>query len=88
MKLINITKGNQISAGNFIISIGAFNTGDIAIISKSTGDFTRLTQAKRSKKLRKIKRTFKSFINNDTTFNFQFMTDDLTTQLIMMLKSK
>jgi len=88
METINIKKGNQINAGNFIISIGTFNAGHVAIISKSSGEFVLLKQAKISKKLRKIKRNFKSYINNDTTFNFEFMTEDLTIQLITILKSK
>ena len=84
--LITITKGAQINAGNFIVSIGSFNTAHVAIISKSSGNFVKLQQAKKSKKLRQVKRKFKSWINNDDTFNFDHMGDDMATQLIMMLR--
>ena len=68
-------KGQQINAGNFIVSIGTFDTQDVAIISKKSGDFVKLKQAKVSKKLRKIKRLHKLWLNNHDTFNFQFMPD-------------
>ena len=81
-----IVKGNLINAGNFQVSIGSFRRSDIAIISKSSGDFVKLSQVKNSKILKSVKRKFKSWINNDETFNFEHMTDDMTVDLIWMLK--
>jgi hypothetical protein len=86
MKTI-FTKGQDINAGNFIVNIGTFDTTDIAIISKSNGRFTKLKQAKVSKRLRKVKKHFKSNINNDFDFVFQFMVPSQVIQLIKILRS-
>lgn len=86
MKTI-FTKGQDIDAGKFIVNIGVFDTSDVAIISKSTGKFTTIKQTKVSKKLRKVKRDFKSNINNKANFVFQFMTDDQISQLIKILRA-
>ena len=80
------TRGQNISAGNFIINIGSFDTTDVAIISKSTGAFTKIKQAKVSKKLRKVKRVFKSFINNPDTFVMQHLDSDQVRTLLQILK--
>jgi hypothetical protein len=85
---MNFKKGTSISAGNFLVSIGTFNLSDVAIISKSSGEFVTLSMTKRSKKLRLIKRRLKCFLSCDQTFNFQHMTEDKTQELIDILKSK
>jgi len=41
-----IKKGTLISAGNHLVSIGAFNRSDIAILSKHTHKFVKLERAK------------------------------------------
>ena len=84
--LDQIKKGNLINCGNFLLSIGTFNTSDVAIISKSSGDFVKMKSLKKSKKLKSVKRKFKSWLNSDNTFTFQFMTPDLTVDLIHLLK--
>lgn len=76
----------QISAGNFVVSVGVFTTGDIAIVSKSTGDFVSLSSTKRSKKLKSIKRKFKHFMCSEDQFFFSHFSDDMTVDLINMLK--
>jgi len=81
-----IVKGNLISAGNFLVSIGAFDRSDVAIISKWSGDFVSLKSCKKSKKLKSVKRKFKIWLNNPDTFHFQFMTPDMTVDLINLLK--
>ena len=80
-----LEKGMVIKAGNFIVSIGSFNITDIAIISKSTGDFVKFKNIKKGGKLAKIKRKFKNNINSDTTFTFSFMQPDTTAELIKFL---
>lgn len=89
MKTIQIIKGNQISAGNFIVSIGTFNSTDVAIYNKKqTRGFSKIASCKRSKKLTSIKKQFKVFLNNDTTFNFQFMQPDDARKIIAILRKK
>jgi len=83
---MKFTKGQQINAGNFIVSIGTFDTSDVAIISKHSGDFVLIKQTKISPKLKRVKRLLKSWLNSNNTFTFQFMNDDLTTQLLNILK--
>ena len=87
MKTLEIKKATLISAGNHLVSIGTFKTSDIAILSKHTHEFVKLERAKTNKKLKKVKRLFKSNLNNDTDFVFEFFTDDKTRQLISILKS-
>lgn len=83
-----LIKGQQISAGNFIVSIGIFKTTDVAIINKSqTRGFSQLASCKRSKKLRKVKRNFKAFLNSEKTFTFEWMQEDQVEQLIKILKA-
>lgn len=88
MKTIEIKKDAQINAGSFIVSIGTYNTGDVAIISKSSGEFSKLKDIRKGGKLAKVKRRFKRELNNRETFNFQFMTEEKTLELIKLLKSK
>jgi len=76
----------QISAGNFIISIGRDGVRDVAIFSKSTGDFVKLTSKKRSKKLRAVHRKFNKFVSSFDTFCFSWFTDDMVVDLINILK--
>jgi len=80
-------KGQQIKIKNFTISIGAFNTSEVSIISNTSGDFVKLKQTKVSKKLRKVKRQFKVWLNNDIDFCFSHMNDNLTNELISVLKN-
>jgi hypothetical protein len=82
----NFKKGQQISVGNFIVSIGSFDISDVAIISKSSGNFVLLKQTKISPKLKRVKRLFKSWLNSDSTFTFQFMDQDQVVQIINILK--
>ena len=85
--MATFTKGQQIFLDkSFTISIGSFDTSDVAIISNFTGQFVTLSTAKKSKRLRKVKRKFKTFINNDQDFCFQHMPDHITADLIDTLK--
>lgn len=82
----NLIKGTQISAGNFIVSIGAFNTEDVAIFSKHTGDFCQFKNIKKGGKLAKVKRKFKNNLNSKSSFSFGFMQPETTKKLIDFLK--
>mgnify|MGYP003109204286 CR=1 FL=1 len=84
--MTNFKKGTTIQAGNHLVSIGTFDTGDIAILSKHTHDFTKLERTKTNKRLKKAKRRFKSFLACDTTFCFRHFSDDMTDELIFILK--
>jgi len=84
MKNLKLKKGQQINAGNFIISIGAFDIREVAIISKSSGDFVKI--ANTGVKLKKVKRKFRTWLNSDTTFTFSFMTEERIIELIELLK--
>jgi len=76
----------QINAGNFIVSVGAFKKSEVAIISKSSGNFVELKQTKVSKKLKAIKRKFKTWINNGETFYFSHMQEEQVNQIVNILK--
>lgn len=77
-------KGEQISAGKFVVSVGSFDESEIAIISKSSGKMSKLKHA--GSKLKQIKRKFKPWLCSQESFAFSFMTNDLTLDLIKMLK--
>jgi hypothetical protein len=82
-----LTKGQQINAGNHIISVGSFNTQDIAIISKHTGAFVKFKDIpKKGSPLNKIKLTFKNFLcsNNDLVFQRLWASD--VQQIVKILK--
>jgi hypothetical protein len=81
-----MTTNTLINCGSFTVSIGQ-TTKDVAIISKSSGDFVKLDQTSRSKKLRKVKRTFKNHLCCDQTFCFSWFNDDMTKQLVDILRS-
>lgn len=84
MKNQDFEKGQEIIVGNFIVSIGIFNAREVAIFSKATGKFCEFKHA--GKKLNKIKRNFKTWLNSNETFTFSFMTKDITEELIENLK--
>tara|TARA_R110000787_G_scaffold278198_1_gene387834 strand:- start:31 stop:309 length:279 start_codon:yes stop_codon:yes gene_type:complete len=84
MKNQDFELGQEISVGNFIVSIGAFNKRDVAIFSKSTGKFCEFKHA--GNKLKKVKRVFKTWLNSNETFTFSFMTKNITEELIKNLK--
>jgi hypothetical protein len=70
---------------NFEVSIGNTET-EVAIISKNTGTFVKLSQAKKSKKLSEIKRKFKWQLNNDQDFCFSWMFEKQALELIKILR--
>ena len=70
---------------NFEVSIGSTET-EVAIISKNTGTFVKLSQAKKSKKLRQIKRKFKWQLNNEQDFCFSWMFEEQALELIKILR--
>lgn len=84
--MIEIKKNQQINAGNFLVSIGTYNETDVAIYSKSSGEFVKFKSINKSKKLKKIKRVFKAWLNSDETFTFQFMPENITIDLIKILR--
>jgi len=84
MKTKDFEKGQEITVGNFIVSIGSFNEKEVAIFSKSTGKFCEFKHA--GKKLKKVKKIFKTWLNSNEIFTFSFMTKDITEELIKALK--
>jgi len=86
METQEITRGRLIKAGNHLVSIGTLKVEDVAIISKHTGEFARIGNA--GKKLKRIKRKFKTWLNSDETFTFSFMTPETTIELIKTLKAR
>lgn len=84
-----IVKGNQISAGNYIVSIGLFNVTDVAIYSKSSGKCVPIKRGnKQTKKFKSIKRKFKHYLCSSRSFYFCHMRPDMTVDLINILKNK
>ena len=81
-----IKKQALIKAGNFLVSIGADKITDVAIISKSTGDFVKFKNIRKGGNLAKAKRKFKRWLNSDETFTFEFMQPETTLELINFLK--
>ena len=87
MKNLKLTKGQQITAGNHIISVGTFDAHDIAIISKSTGKFVKFKDIpKKGSPLNKIKLKFKNFLASDKDLVFQRLWSDDVQQIINILK--
>lgn len=82
-------KDDFFPAGNFMVSIGHYSTTEVALFSKTSGNFVKLNKAnlKRSKTLRKIKRKFRSYLNSKETFTFSHMIPEVTNDLIQTLKS-
>jgi hypothetical protein len=74
-----------IKAKGFEISIGR-RIDQVAIISKSTNEFTPLSSVKKSKRLSKIKRIFRNKLCDSTCFFFEGMDNDSTQKLIKLLK--
>jgi hypothetical protein len=83
---IEIKKGTLIKCKGFDISIGTHDTSDIAIISHSSGDFAKFADIRKGGRLAKIKRKFKLWLCSQDDFCFSFMPNDITLQLIQMLK--
>ena len=86
MKNLEFKKGTLISAGNHLVSIGTFDTSEIAILSPFTMKFTKQERTKTNKRLKKAKRRFKSFLLCDKDFCFGHFDNDMTKELISILK--
>lgn len=85
---IKLTKGQLINAKNHLISIGTFNTTDVAIISKSSGEFVKFKNIpKKNSPLNKIKLRFKSHLCSEDSLVFQWIGSDQVQQMIDILKN-
>ena len=82
---ILIQKNQIIKAGNFLVSIGTYNTTDIAIISKFTGEFVKFKDIRKGGKLEKLKRKFKQNLCSTETFNFSFVQPDALKEIVTFL---
>ena len=82
---ILIQKNQIIKAGNFLVSIGTYNTTDIAIISKFTGEFVKFKDIRKGGKLEKLKRKFKQNLCSTETFNFSFVQPDKLKEIVTFL---
>lgn len=88
-----IKENTMIKAGNHLISIGRTsqffeNLHFVAILSPTTFEFVELAKSKTNKRLRKAKREFKAFLNNNNKFTFQYFSKEQTIRLIEILKGK
>ena len=72
MKTIEIKKYTLVDAGNYNVGIGIHDKTEIAIISKSTGKICMFYYIKRGRKLAKVKRKFKQWLNSGEYFTFSF----------------
>jgi len=70
----------------FDLSISDFNKRELAIFSKTTGEFSPLNS--KSKILKSVKKKFKSNICDRESFCFSFMDDEQTTELINLLNGR
>lgn len=82
----SIKKGQKISAGNYIVSVGTYNSTDVAIVSKNTGEFVKISNIRKGGKLEKAKRKFSKWLNSKETLTFQFMQPDTVSDLVNFLK--
>lgn|SRR5574343_62135 len=83
---LEIKKGALIPAGNYFVSIGTYDTFEVAIISKRSGEFFRLKDARKGGILMSIKYRFRINLNSKETFTFSGMLDSKTIELINLLK--
>lgn len=74
-------------AGNHVVSIG-IDGHQLAIMSAHTGDWVGLERAKTNKRLRKVKRVFKSNLCCWFDFFFEHMTQEDILKVINILKGK
>jgi len=80
--------GNTLhSAGNHIVSIG-IDGHQLAIMSARTGDWVSLQRAKTNKRLKKVKRIFKSNICCWNDFFFEHMLQEDIERVINILRGK
>lgn len=74
-------KRNLVQIPLFVVSISPAYEGEIAIINNRTGKFA----SKKLKPLSKIKKEFKSFITDDKTMLFRFLSQNHIEQIQSML---
>ena len=88
MTQLNLSLGQQINAGNHIISVGSFDTTEIAIFSKHTGKFIKFKDIpKKNSPLNKIKLRFKHFLCSETDLVFSHLQSDGVKEIIKILKT-
>ena len=88
MEQLNLSLGQQISAGNHIISVGVFLITDIAIKSKHTGNFIKFKDIpKKNSPLNKIKLRFKNHLCSNEDLVFAHLQSDGVEEIINILKS-
>ena len=77
-------------AGNFMVGIGHHDIREVALISKTTGEFVKMDKQnlKRSKMLRTVKRKFSMWLNSKETFTFSHLTPERINELVAVLKGK
>jgi hypothetical protein len=80
-----LKRNTRIRANGFDISIGK-RIDQIAIISRSTDEFTPFNAIKKGGRLAKIKRKFKGNLCSSTHFFFEGMGENDVLQLIKILK--
>lgn len=80
-----IVANTLIPAGNYFVSVGIEIT-EIAILSKSSGDFVTFKNIKRSRKLTHIKRKFAKYLSCEDSFFFSHMGSEAVNLLIKKLK--
>ncbi len=86
-----ITKGKQIKAGNYTISIGSFDVTDVALISNYTGKFVKFKDIpKRNSKLKRIKNhpKLKLWLCSNNDLVWQWLSDSQVQLIFNILKTK
>jgi len=86
MKIQDVKKGTLYNVGNFRISIGTFDDREVAVCSRSTGEFIEIRSIKKGSKAKKAMRKFQVWINNKETLCFSHMQPEQVMELVKLLK--
>jgi hypothetical protein len=83
---MELTKSSLIELGKYQLSIGAFDTTELMLISKTTGKACEFKHIRKGGKLDKAKRMFKNNLRDSDAFYFERMHEEDTLKLIKLLK--
>ena len=76
----------EIETKNFEVSIGTFHKGEVAVFSRMSGDFVKMSNVKDSKLFKRVRRNLKSNLNSEQTFTFSHMQPNQVALLVKILK--
>jgi len=85
---MNFLKANikimKYTTGKYIISITRHDNSEVAIISQHTGEICKIKNA--GKKLKKIAKEFKPYLNSNDTLTFSHMSLNQVKTITQMLR--